>query len=192
MANLTKIPKFIPEKISLDKYLVLMEANFAAYEVTDEDKKKNFLIVSLGPKTFGTLCNLWASQLPGEKAYNELVDLLKEHFVTKPSYHRSLCLFQQRRKYAKESLKEFYVELKNLANNCNFGNSYDSKLRDKLFMAIDHQPYFKFLMSEDLNLENMTSKQLLERILTYFRESPYGWRIKEKFGRKIHKYFFLK
>ena len=63
---LSKTPKFNPEEISLDKYLVVMEANFAAYEETDEDKKKNFLIVSLGPKTFGTLCNLCAPQLPGE------------------------------------------------------------------------------------------------------------------------------
>ena len=93
--------------------------------------------------------------------------MLKEHFVTKPSFHRSLCMFQQRRKSPTESLKEVYMDLKSLANNCQFGNNYDTRLRDQLFMAIDDQPYFKYLMSEELKLENMTSTQLLERILTF-------------------------
>ena len=103
-ASVPKMPQFNPADISIDKYLVLLEANLQTYEVTDENKKKNFLIISLGTKTFDTLCNLTAPDLPSDKTYNELVDLLKEHFVTKPSYHRSLCLFQQKKKLSNESL----------------------------------------------------------------------------------------
>ena len=58
------------------------------------------------------------------------------------------------------------MQLKNLANNCNFGTAYDSSLCDQLFMTIDDQSYFEFLMSEDLELGNMTLEQLLERIFT--------------------------
>ena len=168
MANnhIPKIPQFNPSEIALEKYIVLLEANFSTYEVTDENKKKNFLIVSLGTKIFDTLCNLTAPELPSDKTYDDLVTLLKDHFTSRPSYHRSLCLFQQRRKSSTETLKEVYVDLKNLANNCKFGNSYDGRLRDQLFIAVDNQPYFKYLMSEDLKLENMSSKELLERLLT--------------------------
>ena len=40
-------------------------------------------------------------------------------------------------KYSNETLKELYVQLNNLASNCNFGTAYDSRLRDQLFLAID-------------------------------------------------------
>ena len=62
--NLPKIQQFNPAEISLEKYIVLLEANFSTYEVTDNEKKKNFLIVSLGTKIFDTLYNLTALDLP--------------------------------------------------------------------------------------------------------------------------------
>ena len=115
---------------------------------------------------FGTLANLAAPKNPTELTYNEITQLLKDHYVTKPSYHRSLLLFQQRRKETGESLNVMYSELKSLAKNCNFGNTFDQRLRDQLFMAVDAQPYFKFLVAEDLDMDQMTSAKLLERITT--------------------------
>ena len=166
MSSLPKIPQFNPDEISFDMYLVMFEANLSTYEITDSDKKRNFLIVSLGTKVFSMLCNLSAPSLPNEKSYDELVALLKKHYITKPSYHRSLCLFQQRKKVQGETLKELYADLKRLAKDCNFGNTFDSRLRDQLFMAIDNLPYFKYLMAEDLNLDGLSSNELLDRIHT--------------------------
>ena len=166
MAMVPKFPQFNPSELQFDKYLSLFQANLNAYDITDEDKKKNFLIISLGSKVFDTLSNLTAPELPSDKTYNELVQLLKTHYVSKPSYHRSLCLFQRRVKNSNESLKDLYADLKRLAKDCNFGNTYDARLRDQLFMAIDRQSYFKFLMAENLNLEGLTSSQLLNRVET--------------------------
>ena len=91
---------------------------------------------------------------------------MKKHFITKPSYHRSLCLFQQRRKKEGESLKDLYADLKRLAKDCHFGTNFQSRLRDQLFMAVDSLPYFKFLLSEDLNLEDLSAERLLDRLQT--------------------------
>ena len=159
MATVPKIPQFNPNELQFEKYLALFQANLAAYDITDEGKKKNFLIISLGSKVFDTLSNLTAPDLPSDKTYNELVDLLKAHYVIKPSYHRSLCLFQRRVKKSSESLKELYADLKRLAKDCDFGATYDARLRDQLFMAIDSQSYFKYLMAENLNLQGLTSTQ---------------------------------
>ena len=65
--HLLKIPQFNPTEIALEKYLVLPEANFSKYKVTDENKKNNFKIVSLGTKVFDTLSNIIASDLPSGK-----------------------------------------------------------------------------------------------------------------------------
>ena len=91
--SVPKIPPFNPDELQFEKYLSLFQANLDVYEITDEDKKKNFLIISVGSKVFNTLSDLTAPVLPSDKTYDELIGLLKAHYVTKPSYHRSLCSF---------------------------------------------------------------------------------------------------
>ena len=98
MAAITKLPEFNPKELGFEIYMNLGEANFTAYNITVEEKKKNLLLVSIGTKTFGILANLAAPKQATELSYTELVNLLKGHFVTKPSYHRSLLSFQQRKK----------------------------------------------------------------------------------------------
>ena len=161
-----KLPAFDPKELAIDLYVSLIEANFAAYAITDEDQKKNLLLISIGMKTFATLSNLTAPENPTAKTYDEIVALLKSHFSSKPTYHRSLLLFQQRKKEPNESLKDLYSDLKRLAKDCNFGTTFDTRLRDQVFMAVDSLPYFKFLVAEDLNLDTLTSVKLLERIQT--------------------------
>ncbi|XP_076055155.1 uncharacterized protein LOC143033547 [Oratosquilla oratoria] len=164
MASSNKIGPFNLEELPFDVYLALFEAHVATQDITDAGKK-NQLFVSIGTKMFGILANLTAPDMPTTKTYDELIELMKKHFITKPSYHRSLCSFQQRRKVEKETVKELYADLKRLAKDCNFGTMFDARLRDQLFMAVDHEPYFKYLLAEDLKLEALTSSTLLERIL---------------------------
>ncbi|XP_076049279.1 uncharacterized protein LOC143029951 [Oratosquilla oratoria] len=165
MASSNKIGPFNPEELPFDVYLALFEAHVDTQDITDAGKKKNQLFVSIGTKMFGILANLTAPDMPTTKTYDELIELMKNHFITKPSYHRSLCSFQQRREVEKETVKELYADLKRLAKDCNFGTMFDARLRDQLFMAVDHEPYFKYLLAEDLKLEALTSSTLLERIL---------------------------
>ena len=133
MASIPKIGNCNPDELSFDVYLALFEAHLATNEITDEAKKKNHLFVSIGTQAFFTLANLTAPDMPTDKSYGQLIDLMKSHYITKPSYHRSLVLFQQRRKLENESLKELYADLKRLAKNCNFGATFDARLRDQLF-----------------------------------------------------------
>ena len=146
--SMPKLPQFDPLKISFELYLSVIETTFSAYGIDNEIMKKNLLIVNIGMDTFSVLACLTAPDNPSDKSYDELIGYLKKHFITKPSYHRSLVLFQQRRKKEREGLKDLYADLKKLAKDCHFGSNFDQRLRDQLFMAIDSQPYFKFLMAE--------------------------------------------
>ena len=148
-SHLPRIPEFNPKEADFDVYMDLVKATFAAHSITDADKKKNILLCSLGLKAFTTLANLAAPQSPSDLSFNDIVKTLQGHYVTKPTYHRSLLLFQQRKKESHESLNELYSSLKNLAKNCSFGTTFDQRLRDQLFMAVDQQAYFKFLVAED-------------------------------------------
>ena len=66
--------------------------------------------MSVGTKVFATLSNLSAPKSASEIDYEEIIKLLKGHYVTRPSYHRSLLMFQQRKKMENESLKELYSD----------------------------------------------------------------------------------
>ena len=161
-----KIDPFNPSKISFELWLSLLEANFSNFAITDESKKKNVLLVSVGTDIFAVLGNICAPDLPHTKSYSELLALLKAHYDVKPSYHRSLLAFQQRRKKGGESLKELYADLKCLAKDCDFGSNFDSRVRDQLFMALENEIYFANLVAENLDLKTMSSSQILERVLS--------------------------
>ena len=161
-----KIDNFNPSKISLELWLSLLEANFSHLNVTEDDKKKNVLLVSVGTDVFSILGNLCAPDLPHTKSYADLVSLLKAHYIVKPSYHRSLITFQQRKKRKDETVQELYADLKALAKNCNFGNQFDARVRDQLFMAVDNEIYFPNLVALNIDLQIMTSQAIIERILT--------------------------
>ena len=165
----SKIDPFDPKKIKLEVWLSMLQAHFGHYGINDDTKKKNSLLISLGTETFSVLASLCAPSLPHDDTlkYDDIVSLLKTHFIVKPSYHRSLIKFQQRKKNRNESLRDLYADLKALASDCNFGIAFDGRVRDQLFMAIDSEVYFPNLAAENLDLQTMTSVQTLERVLSF-------------------------
>ena len=98
ITHLPKLPAFNSNELDFEVYMNLIETNFGAYGITDVQQKKNLFLVSVGTKVFATLSNLSAPKSASEIEYEEIVKLLKGHYVTKPSYHRSLLKFQQRKK----------------------------------------------------------------------------------------------
>ncbi|XP_076036431.1 uncharacterized protein LOC143022207 [Oratosquilla oratoria] len=163
--NSGKIDCFDPNKIRWEIWLSMLQAHFAYNEITDDNKKKNSLSVSLGSDTYSTLASLTSPDLPHVKTYNDLVKLLEAHYKVKPSYHRSLIKFQNRKKKSDESLRDLYADLKSLAKDCSFDALFDARVRDQLFMAIETEVYFPNLVAENLDLQAMSSMDILEKIL---------------------------
>ena len=86
-SQLPRIPEFNPKEADFEIYIDLVKATFTAHAITDEEKKKNILLVSLGLKAFTTLANLAAPGSPSDLSYDGIVKALKSHYVTKPTYH---------------------------------------------------------------------------------------------------------
>ena len=166
---LISMQPFDAQKISLDLWLSLLEANFQYHSIKDDANKKAVLLVSLGTEVYSVLGNVCAPELPHTKTYDDLITLLKRHYIVKPSYHRSLMDFQKRTKKQQESLQDLYAELKALANHCNFGAEFDGRVRDQLFMAVENEIFFPNLVAENLDLQAMTSWTVLEKILNLER-----------------------
>lgn len=58
-----------------------------------------------------------------------------------------------------------YAEFTAFAQNCNFGDQFDSQVKEQLSMAVEHEIYFPNSVAENIALLNMTFAKSLERIL---------------------------
>ena len=89
---------------------------------------------------------------PGEKSYDELVKILKEHFNPTPSETVQRSRFHGRFRKSGETVATFVSELRSLAEFCNFGASLDDMLRDRLICDINSKIQQKLLAEKKLTL----------------------------------------
>ena len=159
-----RMPEFNPDKLELGCWIDLFTMNCQVNDITDDDAKRALLLSSVGVDTFATICKLTAPDLPSAVAFNDLVTVLKSHFITKPSYHRALCDFLQRKKKSNETVKGYYAELKQLAQQCEFGAEFDRRLKEQLLVGIDQEIYFKVLLADPFDFKVISSRDLLTKV----------------------------
>ena len=78
--------------------------------------------------------------MPGDKSYNELLTLLKNHFNPAPSEIVQWFKFQSR---SRQTVAIFVAELRLIAQRSNFGNSLNKLLRDRVVCRIEKSLTFE-------------------------------------------------
>ena len=73
---------------------------------------------------------------PGEKSYNQLVSVLKEHYYPTPSETVQHSRFNSRNRKSGESVATFVAELHARAEFCNYGESLDNMIRNRIACGI--------------------------------------------------------
>lgn len=76
--------------------------------------------------------NLVSPAKPGDKSFDELVKLLKDHFNPRPCEIVQRCRFNSRARKPGESVIEYVNVLQKLAQDCNYGEKLAEMLRDRL------------------------------------------------------------
>ena len=102
----------------------------------------------VGPRTFRTLRNLLAPAKPGETSYEDIVKKLTEHFSPKPSKIVQRSRFYKRFRRPDESISTFLMELRALAEHCNFGESLETMIRNRLVCGVNDDAIQKRLLAE--------------------------------------------
>ena len=101
------------------------------HNIVEADKKRSVFLAVVGPTTCTLLRNLVFPTRPGEKTFDELVSVLKEHFNPTPSETVQRSRFHCRVRRQGESVADFVAELRSLAEFCNFGATLNDMLRDR-------------------------------------------------------------
>ena len=101
-----------------------------------------------GAATYKRIKSLISPSKPTEKSFDEIVQLMSDHYNPKPTATVQRCLFNARSRKPGESVAKFVAELKELAEYCDFGAKLDEMIRDRLVCGISDERWQKRLLSE--------------------------------------------
>ncbi|CAG9134790.1 unnamed protein product [Plutella xylostella] len=139
-----------------DKWEVFVQQLECFILVNDisDDKKVPLLITKLTPKVFETLSCLCAPNKPTKLSYEELCTKLKEKYTKPVSTVLERAEFRRRKQLPRESIEDYALELRKMANRCNF-KDIDDQLKEKFMDGVTSKVIKFELMkgSADLTLE---------------------------------------
>ena len=119
----------------------------------EADKKKVAVTISLIGKTaYSTLKDLCLPDLPADKTYDQLTQILKDYYKPKVLEVAETYRFHHTVQSETESVAEYANKLKRLAVNCNFGPYLTRALRDQFVGGVRSPTtnyYNKKLLLED-------------------------------------------
>ncbi|KRX43593.1 hypothetical protein T05_8394 [Trichinella murrelli] len=133
MAMLNQIEAFQPEK---------------ANDIASAEKKRAILMSVCGPSAYVIIRYLLTPRSINEMTFEEIVSKVKEHFNPAPSEIVFRLRFHTRSQRPNESITEYVAALRNLSENCNFGNTLDDMLRDRLVGGIRDEVIQRGLLAE--------------------------------------------
>ena len=142
-----KIEEFDPEREEWPVYVECLEFYLDANSITDESKKRSVLL-SVIPSAYKLVRSLLAPAKPKQKAFKELTELMTRHYNPVPSEIVQRYKFHTRFRQPMEFVATFVSKLRALAEHCQFGDTLELMLRDKLVCAINDEAIQKRLLSE--------------------------------------------
>ena len=98
-------------------------------------------------------------------SYKDLVAKVKEHYDPKPSSIVQRHKFNKRTREPGESIAEYVAALRQLAEHCDYGESLNDMLRDKLVCGVNHEAIQQKLMAQNpAELTFAKAMELAQRI----------------------------
>ena len=143
-----------PQREDWTSYTERLQEYFIANGLEDAAKKKAVLLSIVGAETYQLMRNLTAPAKPTEKSFDQLVKLVEEHHHPAPSVILQRFKFASRRQKPGESIATFVSELRRLSEHCNYGQTLDEMLRDRVVCGIaDGRLQRRLLAEPELTLK---------------------------------------
>ena len=140
-------------------------------KVNGDAAKRATLLSVVGPLTFRVLRSLLTPAKPGDTSYLDIVTKLTEHFSPKPTEIVQRSRFYSHIKKPGETISTFLAELRALAEYCNFGESLEAMIRDRLVCEINDDAIQKRLLAESDKLSFAKALSLAQSYETAVRDA---------------------
>ena len=146
-ATYGNLQKFNPDVEGIAAYLERAEIYFKANDIAESKQVHIFLSV-LGGRIYSLLRDLLAPAKPDEKTFQELAEVLKNHFEPKPLVIAERYYFHTRCQKPTETIAEYVAELRRLATHCEFGEYLNDALRDRFVCGLHNSGTQKRFLAE--------------------------------------------
>ena len=105
-------------------------------------------LLVVGPSPFKLLRNLVSPAKLSDKTFVQLVTTLTNHYSPKPSEIVQRFRFHSRQRESGETVAAYVAELRAIAEFCNFKDTLEDMLRDRLVCGVNDATMQKKLLSE--------------------------------------------
>lgn len=148
MALIGNTPEFNIHKGDWILYTEILEQFFEINSI-EEHKKCAYLISVIGQDCYKILNEICYPELPKNKSYDELCDLLMKHFDKKNSVFLVRNKFYRASQYPTESIKMWFNRVKLLSKGCRFGGHIESILVDRFITGLNQTLLERFYNEMD-------------------------------------------
>ena len=152
-AAIGKPPEFSGGRDNLKSFKERLECWMTLNNTADKQKKL-VLISCLSGEAYDVLRNLTSPDVPSTKTYDQLLQLMEDHYDPAPLTIGERYTFWRRDQIEGENVNQYVVALRKLAGSCDFGQFLDDALRDRFVCGLKHEYIQKHLLSQkDLTLK---------------------------------------
>ena len=133
MASHGSVEEFNPDWEDWISYTKHLTQYFVANGISGEgDKRKAILFSSCGAATYQLIRNLVAPKKPTKKTFDEIITLVKDHHQPCLSTIVQRFNFHMQMQKPSETISDFVAQLHKLSEYCEFGDTLEDMLRDRL------------------------------------------------------------
>ena len=148
-------------------YTERLDQYFIANGVDDAGKQRAILLGSCGAKAYKVIKSLIAPAKPTDKTFQQLVEIVSKHFDPVPAITVQRYKFNVRIRQPGENVATFLSELRLLATKCDFQNSLEDMLRDRIVIGVNDPNIQRRLLAEP----NLTALEIAQALETAERGS---------------------
>jgi hypothetical protein len=132
---------------------ILADGANAAAQAAADKQKVHALISMIGIQGYGVLANACKPDSPADKTMDELIQLLKNHYVQTKVEIAETFKFHQVMQRKDETVASFVGRLRSTASTCNYGNYLNRALRDQFVVGLYDSEDQKQLLSKTRELD---------------------------------------
>ena len=142
------VGKYVEGEEEWALYLERLEQFFVANSVSEKGQRQAIFLSTIGPRTYKLLSTLVAPRKPAELKYELLTATLEKHFCPQPQLAVRRFKFHSRQRKIGESVAAYVAELRSLARYCEFKDSLEDMLKDRLVCGVNDAHIQKGLLGE--------------------------------------------
>ncbi len=148
-------------------YTERLEYYFEANDIADGGKKRSILLTACGLSTLKLIKGLLGDKVKTTE-YTAIIEAVTNYYVPAPFPIVQRYRFNSRVRDQGETITQFVTALRQLSEHCEYGESLDQMLRDRLVCGVNHEGIQrKLLAAKELNYkrayELATSVEVAER-----------------------------